>query len=312
MVRCMERYVSLAKTVVVLPIATSIAARPSYDPGALVFQTVAGWLAVLLCVAVVCAADEAGPAVTPEGEPIVLCDGTLDAFYTWMKDTQYEDPRDVFRITDGMIHVTGDGLGGLVTKKSYRDYHCVLEFKWGKRTWNNRVNRAKDSGLLVHSTGPDGAYEGTWKHSLEVQIIQGGCGDFIQVTSGNKELPMSLTCEVTTDRDGETVWHKGGEKKTFHSARINWYGRDPDWKDTLGFRGKQDIESPGEKWTQFDVYCKGAQISVYVNGVLVNEGFDAQPSMGQLQLQSEQAEIFVRKWELWPVEGGPKPAAAVQ
>lgn len=258
-----------------------------------------------------CAADEREKAITPQAEPIRLFDGTLDAFYTWMQDTQYEDPRDVFRVTDGLLHVTGDGLGGLVTKQEYRDYHCVLEFKWGPRTWGSRTDRTKDSGLLIHSIGPDGAYNNTWMHSIEVQIIEGGCGDFILVNSG-QPLPMSLTCETARDRDGEIVWHKGGPRETLSSGRINWYGRDPDWEDKLGFRGREDVESPDGQWTRFDVFCDGGHIQVYVNGVLVNEGFDAEPSYGKLQLQTELAELFVRRWELWPLGMGPKPAAAEQ
>ncbi|MBL8849755.1 MAG: DUF1080 domain-containing protein [Planctomycetaceae bacterium] len=268
---------------------------------------------MVLCASVLRAADDAEAPIAPT-EEIRLFDGTLDAFYTWMKDTQYEDPRDVFRITDGMIHVTGDGLGGLVTKKSYRDYHCVLEFKWGERTWNNRVTATRDSGLLVHSIGPDGAYGGIWKHSIEVQIIEGGCGDFILVNSQSQDpvMPMTMTAEAARDRDGEIVWHKGGTRETLHAGRINWYGRDPDWEDTINFRGDEDIESPFGEWTRFDVFCDGATITTYVNGVLVNQGFDADPSAGQLQLQTEQAELFVRRWELWPLKGGPEPAAAVQ
>ena len=30
-------------------------------------------------------------------EAIEIFDGDLDAFYTWLKDTQYEDPREVYR-----------------------------------------------------------------------------------------------------------------------------------------------------------------------------------------------------------------------
>ena len=57
------------------------------------------------------AADARDSAVRPT-EVIRLFDGkSLNGFYTWMKDTQREDPRKVFRVTDGMLHVTGDGLG---------------------------------------------------------------------------------------------------------------------------------------------------------------------------------------------------------
>ena len=62
-------------------------------------------------VAQTAAADARDSAVRPT-KVIRLFDGkSLDGFYTWMKDTQREDPRKVFRVTDGMLHVTGDGVG---------------------------------------------------------------------------------------------------------------------------------------------------------------------------------------------------------
>ena len=73
------------------------------------------------------AADEKAKAaevapISPGETPIKLFDGkSLDGFYTYLKDTKYEDPRQVFRVTDGMLHVTGDGLGCLTTNKEYRE-----------------------------------------------------------------------------------------------------------------------------------------------------------------------------------------------
>jgi len=57
-----------------------------------------------------------------------------------------------------------------------------------------------------------------------------------------------------------------------------------------------------------DVICDGGHIQVHMNGVLVNEAFDAYPTAGRLQLQTEFAELHVRKWELWPLGKGPQPA----
>ena len=259
--------------------------------------------------------DAARKSVVRPDKRIALFDGkSLDGFYTWMKDTKYEDPRRVFRVTDGMLHVTGDGLGGLLTKKEYRDYHCVLEYRWGKKVWGNRTEKTKDSGLLVHSIGADGGYNGVWMPSIEVQIIEGGVGDFILVSGNDKQdkpVPLAVTCESDRDRDGEVIWKPGGKRERFdqnNRKRINWYGRDPDWKDVLGFRGKQDVESPGQGWTRIDTYCDGGNIRVFVNGVKVNEAFDSYPTYGRLQLQTELAEVFVRRWELWPLGKGPKPA----
>lgn len=248
--------------------------------------------------------------VTPTEGVIQIFNGkNLDGLYTWLRDTKYEDPREVFTVKDGQLHISGDGWGGISTKQTYRDYHLVCEFKWGKRTWAERKDRARDSGVLVHCHGPDGAYGNTWMTSIEAQIIEGGVGDFIVVpgkhADGSPVLPLSLTAEITKDRDGESVWKKGGERKTFTSGRINWYGRNPDWKDEVDYRGKQDVDSPVGEWTRMDVICDGGHIVVKVNGKQVNEGFDADPTSGKLTIQSELAEIIVRRWELWPLGKAP-------
>jgi hypothetical protein len=244
-------------------------------------------------------------ATRPE-KTIKLFNGKdLSGFHTWLRDTKSEDPREVFRVTDGMLHITGDGLGYICTNEAYRDYRLTAEFKWGPRTWAPRKDKTKDSGILVHCVGPPGNAGGTWMASIEYQIIQGGVGDFIIVGGkyeDGKAVPMSLTCEVTKDRDGETVWKKGGERKTSKSGRINWYGRDPDWKDVLGFRGREDVESPDGEWTKCEVVCDGGHIQNHVNGKLVNEGFDAFPSAGKILIQAEGAELFFRNIELHPLK----------
>jgi hypothetical protein len=279
-------------------------------------RSVTGGL-ILLCHALLAAAPahgDPGDAIVPRDGVMRLFNGkNLEGFYTWLKDSKYEDPRQVFRVTDGWLHITGEGFGSLTTKNAYRDYHLVLEFKWGTATHETRKDRAMDSGLLIHSNGEDGVHSGAWMPSIEVQIIQGGCGDFILVGNDKVTTPYSLTVEVGRDRDGEVIWQKGNPRETFNfknRRRINWFGRDPDWKDGLGFRGRHDVESPDGQWTRMDVLCQGGHIQSYVNGVLVNEAFDVQPQQGKIQLQTELAEIFFRRLELWPLGQGPKPEAA--
>ena len=96
-----------------------------------------------LCTAIVLASASARLAVkaADSAEPITprkvmrLWNGKdLTGLTTWLKDTKREDPRGVFKITDGMIHLSGDGLGELCTEAKYRDYHLVVEYKWGRRT----------------------------------------------------------------------------------------------------------------------------------------------------------------------------------
>lgn len=249
--------------------------------------------------------------VSPADGVIKLFNGKdLTGLYTFLKDTRYQDPRKVFTVHDGLLYISGDGWGGVCTKQEYRDYHLICEFKWGERTWGERTKRARDSGVLVHCIGPDGGYGGIWMESIEAQIIEGGVGDIL-VVRGKGDFPLSLSAAVSKDRDGEDVWTKGAQKKTFTKGRINWYGRDPDWDDVINFRGPKDVDSPHGQWTRMDVICDGGHIQIEVNGHLVNEGFDAQPSAGKLTIQSEMAEIYVRRWELWPLGKAPKfdPAA---
>ena len=252
---------------------------------------------------------EAGTPITPTNEPIDLLADNLAPFYTWLQDTKYEDPREVFTVDDGVLRVSGDGWGGLTTKREYTNYHMICEFKWGDRTWGNRKSAARDSGLLVHCIGPDGGFGGMWMASIEAQIIEGGVGDFLALTGKHPEteepIPVTLTAEVTKDRDGETVWKKGAEKLTMGSGRVNWPGRDEDWEDKLGFRGRDDVESPAGEWTRYEVVCDGDKITNIVNGVVVNHCFDVKPSAGKILIQTEGAEIFVRRWELWPLGKAP-------
>ncbi len=249
-------------------------------------------------------------AVRPVDGPIRLFNGrNLEGFYTWIRDRAYADPDRVFTVEDGMIHVSGQGYGGLITQQAYRDYHLVIEFRWGQKTWGNREGRARDSGILLHCWGPDGGYAGTWMASIEAQIIEGGVGDLLVLTGSDpltgRAYPSSVTAEITKDRDGEKVWHRGGQRVTISGGRINWFGRDPDWADVAGFRGRDDVESPLGEWTRMDVIAEGDHLIYKVNGVVVNEAFDVSPDAGRLLLQTEQAELFVRRFELWPLDQPP-------
>jgi hypothetical protein len=232
-------------------------------------------------------------------------------WYTWLTDDGYKDPRGVFKVQDdGTLRISGDGFGGLITRNEYADYHLVIEYRWGKETWRNRKDRARDSGLLLHCQGPDGNFGGSkdkpgpWMTSIECQIIEGGVGDILVLAGKDAEgkpMKASVTCEIEKDRDGETCWKAGGKKQEFTRGRINWFGRDPDWKDVLGFRGKNDVESPGQEWTKLECFCSGPTLTYRVNGTIVNRATDVTPAQGKILLQTEGAELFVRKFELRPL-----------
>jgi len=243
-------------------------------------------------------------------EPIQLFNGkNMEGFYTWHEDFAYADPKKVFTVEDGLLHISGEGYGGMITHQAYRDYHLVLEFKWGEKTWRDRVDKARDAGLLLHCWGPDGGYGNRWMAGIEAQVIEGGVGDILVLTGTDpltgRQYPTTLTAEITKDRDGEKVWHAGGEEITIGRGRINWFDRDPDWEDKLGFRGDDDVESPLGEWTTLEVIADGDTLQYKVNGVVVNEAIKVHPSAGKLLLQTEQAEWFIRRFELYPLGEGP-------
>jgi|SRR5581483_11301374 len=214
------------------------------------------------------------------------------------------DPLKVFSVADGMIRVSGQVYGCFVTEKEYENYHLVVEFKWGDKTWPPREKATRDSGILLHCVGEDGAAGGVWLESVECQMIEGGTGDFILVKG--KNMPK-LTCEVeyrpTGPKGGMQAYYKpGGMKKEFAGGRINWLYRDPDWKDVLGFRGKKDVEKPAGEWNTLECICKGGDITNILNGHIVNHGTMGSHTKGKILFQSEGAEVFFRRIDLKPLK----------
>jgi hypothetical protein len=233
------------------------------------------------------------------GEPVLAFNGKdLTGFYVYTKPHGYADPNGVFTVKDGVIRVSGQDYGGFATGGNFRDYHLIVEWKWGEKTWPPREKATRDSGILLHCVGADGAAGGQWMESVECQIIEGGCGDFILVPGKNKPR---MTFEVRNGPDGQPYYEKGGQSITRDGGRINWWGRDPSWKDVLGFRGARDVEKPAGEWNRMEVICDGDTITNIVNGHVVNRGTGSSHTEGKIQFQSEGAEILFRKIEIRPL-----------
>jgi|ERR1043166_454384 hypothetical protein len=248
----------------------------------------------------------------PQESAVPLFNGKdLSGWTTWLGDTKREDPRGVFSVRDGMIRVSGDGFGYLATEKEYSDYRLAVEFKWGRKNWRGREKNARDSGIFLHSVGPDGNSidgNGAFRCAVECQVMQGRVGDLMLIKGKDeqgKTIPVRFAAEVAPGRDRESwpTWKKGGEKIVLEqTGRLNWSAIDPEWKDVLDFRGKHDVESAGGEWTMVECLCDGGRIAVWVNGTQVNEATDCIPRVGRILLQCEGSEIFFRKVELHPLK----------
>jgi hypothetical protein len=245
-------------------------------------------------------------ALVPEGqEPAVaLFNGKdLSGLTTWLRDSRREDPKKVFTVQDGVLRLSGEGMGYVATAQEHENYHLTVEYKWGAKTDGGKYVR--NSGILVHATGPDGgAGKGAWMSSFEVQLAQGCVGDLIVIRGQDAEgkpVPMALTSDTVLGPDQKTRWQKGGTPTKWTGRQFWWSRHEAGFKELLDTRGKDDVESPLGEWTKVEVVADGSRLTVVVNGQTVNEAYDLAPAKGKILLQTEGFEILFRKFELRPL-----------
>jgi hypothetical protein len=276
-------------------------------------------LALLLCAVVVLSAVVGGaaPAVAPGrlGPPIALFNGKdLSGFTTWLAEHKHADPDNVFTVADvggePAIRISGQGYGGLITRDEYANFILEGEYRWGERTWAPRERNARDSGVLLRCQGPEGSasprFVSPWMRSVEFQVIEGGTGDIILISGYDQSgaaQTVRMTCPVRPERDaaGQAIYDPAGTPTALSGGRIDWYGRDPAWRDDLGYRGKRDRESPHGKWTRFRILCDGGSFTYSVNGKVVNAGTDCNLTHGRILFQTEGAEVYYRRLKLTPL-----------
>lgn len=270
--------------------------------------------AVVIALLVACAGPGTARA-QDDADVVRLFNGKdLSTFYTWLVGDHRSDPDKVFTVVDNVdgapaIRISGRKYGGLTTPDEYETYRLVVEFRWGAVTWKPRADRARDSGVLVHCQGPDGGtradLNGPWMRSIEAQIIEGGIGDFLLVpgfeADGTRHTP-EMTATFTADRDGEFVYDPKGTPRVFSNGdRVNWSGRDPDWVDRIGYRGAREVEKAVGEWNRLEVVVEKGRITNILNGVVVNVGTAPSYTRGKIMIQSEGAELFVRRVDLHPL-----------
>jgi 3-keto-disaccharide hydrolase len=226
-------------------------------------------------------------------------DNRLDEFTTWLKASGRKDPNKVFTIRDKTLHISGEGAGYLATKTAYRDYHLSVEYKWGKRTDGSKFVR--NSGVLLHGTGPDGSKGGVWMASIECQLAQGCEGDLIVIRGKDKSgktIPVTFTSRVRIAADKRTRWDPKGKPRKYDGRQFWWSKHEPFFKEFRDTRGKHDVASPLGQWTKVECLCRGNKITIRINGTTVNECYDVFPAGGKILLQNETNEVYFRNLEI--------------
>lgn len=268
-----------------------------------------------------CASEQHSPETDAEyglATEILFNGEDLDGWYTYMKSPEptsevsdlernddgvylepiglNRDPLNVFTVVeeDGepAIRISGEVFGILVTEQEFENYHLKLEFKWGEEKYPPRENLKMDSGILYHSIGEEGAWGDVWMKSLECQVQETDCGDYISVDTVMVDIPAFQSTE-----DNRFYFHPDSSLVTFSHERAycEFY---------------RDNENPMGEWNTMEIYTVDGNSVHLVNGLPnmkvmnsrhIENGEEVPLTKGKVQLQSEGAEIFYRNIELTPI-----------
>lgn len=243
----------------------------------------------------------------------VVADGLISGMYLWRSGEGIIPAEDLLSGDGESLRIAGDEGGHLYSHERYRDYRCVLEYRWGDNT-PLRAGKVRNAGLLFHSRGDEAGVEDYSMPGMEVQMAEGSTGDFI-LEMGNDALGNLLPMEITVLTEqvecvhdtwncrGGYRWNPAGTPVFFNQKEdsVHWFDWDPAWQDVTGFRGANDIERPLGEWNQLVVDADGDELRVWLNGTLVNEGFAVLPDQGRFQIEIEGTEYFLRRCELLPL-----------
>lgn len=231
----------------------------------------------------------------------------LTGFYTYVSTPakkggspigKNKDPNEVFTVVNGELRISGQNYGTLLTKKQYENYHLTVEFRWGEKAWPPRESKARNSGILLHANGPEGAHKGLTPQATACQIMEGAVGDLI-LYPGDVTPPLSVSVEA--EKQASFTYRPGEPLTTFSSGSIKRLGNTADWQDVLGFSRPGDVERPAGEWNVLECTCQADRITIWLNGKVVNAAVNVSPRKGKIGFQSEAAEIFFRKIHLQPI-----------
>jgi len=173
-----------------------------------------------------------------------------------------------FIVRDGMLVSLGTPQGHIITDKEYKDFRLDVEYRFAGEPGN--------CGVLVFASTPRALYK-MFPKSIEVQMMHENAGDF--------------WC-IVEDVEVDDMLARRGPKE--------------EWGITEGKKRRiinltDGSEKPLGEWNHMKIECLKNEIKVWVNGDLVNHGYNATANIGQIALQAEGSEVEFRKVELTPI-----------
>ena len=195
--------------------------------------------------------------VRAKTKPVQLFDGKGFAGWQAIDAGQPAKAEPVWRFAEGIISCDGQADGYLRTEQAYQDYVLSLEWRWPQNLGDDGGVFRKDSGVFIMLNGQDGVIPSS---GLEAQLYAGRVGDF---------------------------WGLGDLSGKINGAPFRHYAR----------RMEDPEEKPLGEWNRMEILVDQGNVSVFVNGSLVNTMTDARRS-GRIGLQVEQHAIEFRNVQL--------------
>ncbi len=174
-----------------------------------------------------------------------------------------------FIVRDGMIVSLGDPRGHLISDSVFSNYRLEVEYRFPGAPGN--------CGVLVYASTPR-ALVNMFPQSLEVQMLHENAGDFWCIVE-------DITVPDMEARRGPKENWGGTAGKARHIKNLT-----------------DGSEKPLGEWNTMIIECLGRELKVWVNGDLVNYGYDCTADKGQIALQAEGSEVEFRKIELTPID----------
>lgn len=170
-----------------------------------------------------------------------------------------------FIVRNGMLVSLGTPGGHLITDSVYKNYRLEVEYRFAGTPGN--------CGVLVHASTPRALY-GMFPKSLEVQMMHENAGDFWCIVEDIKVADMEKR------RGPKENWGivEGKERRIINLT--------------------DGSEKPLGQWNKMVVECLDRSIRVWLNGDMVNDGFDCTANQGQIAVQAEGAEVEFRELRL--------------
>lgn len=171
---------------------------------------------------------------------------------------------DVWSVRNGMIICKGEPLGFIETEREFTNFQLVVEWRWapGQKPGNSGV--------------------------------------FLRINGDRKPLPRCIECQLKSGDAGDVYGFHSMGIDGDKARRVEKKGHELGG-DFIGVKKLFHNENPPGQWNRYELELRGGNLSVKINGLLVNEAKNCEILAGPIGLQSEGGEVHFRRVRVIPL-----------